>query len=434
MSLFWCMAASFIGVCVTNLNVDHKRGGVYSDQYHPDHNLYQATPHTSKAKQSIMRVSSSSTTTRINHLRSLPAPSSRNTRLSVTCFTGNNNSKQTPNSKVTTTIKAPAWSRTAPALIKEEQQSLRAALQAAGLEADDAAGSAVAKLSPQAQQELLSTISRGLNKDEKDLGKLEGAMLLAEQLFHASGGNMGAVTGGKGTAASAADPQAIHVWQVCMPEQGVVLETEGAVVLLNTALCSCIVLMQACSAAEQVPTCHTNMHKPFAKCISLHLLPSHFPTPLCTQPVFASAGGFPRLLYIPVPEYFDMHRALPDATAISVSSVTGSIDASSSADRASAAAGPGGRINIITELGPLTTHFLGTCSWLDDTTFEYSINTLRLDLGGRSISLGLGPFKLENQLAFFMTTPEFACARSKLGGTMLLAAEPSAGKAYADSW
>lgn len=135
-----------------------------------------------------------------------------------------------------------------------------------------------------------------------------------------------------------------------------------------------------------------------------------------------------------VPEYFDMHRALPDATAISISSVTDSIDSTSSPDRAAAALGQGGRINIITELGPLTTHFLGSCSWIDDNTFAYSINTVRLDIGGRSISVGMGPFKLENELSFFLTTPEVACARSKLGGTMLLAAEPSQGKAYFDSW
>lgn len=135
-----------------------------------------------------------------------------------------------------------------------------------------------------------------------------------------------------------------------------------------------------------------------------------------------------------VPEYFDMHRALPDATAISLDSVTESIDTTSSPDRAAAAAGPGGKINIITELGPITTHFLGTCGWLNDTTFEYKINTVRLDLGGRSFSFGMGPFKLENELNFFLTTPEVACARSKLGGTMLLAAEPSKGKAYFDSW
>lgn len=54
-----------------------------------------------------------------------------------------------------------------------------------------------------------------------------------------------------------------------------------------------------------------------------------------SQPVFASAGGFPRLLYIPVPEFFDMHKAAPeleDATAVSISSA-GSIDVSSSPER-----------------------------------------------------------------------------------------------------
>lgn len=129
-----------------------------------------------------------------------------------------------------------------------------------------------------------------------------------------------------------------------------------------------------------------------------------------------------------------MHRALPDATAISISSVNDTIDATSSPERAAAAAGPGGRINIITELGPITTHFLGTCGWLDDSTFEYKITTIRLDLGGRSFSFGMGPFKLENQLSFFLTTPEVACARSRLGGTMLLAPEPPQGRAYTTSW
>lgn len=135
-----------------------------------------------------------------------------------------------------------------------------------------------------------------------------------------------------------------------------------------------------------------------------------------------------------VPEFFDMHRALPDATAISISSVNNSIDASSNLDRAAAAAGPGGQINIITEMGPVVTHFLGSCSWLDTTTFEYKIHTVRLDLAGRSFSFGLGPFKLENELSFFLTTPEVACARSKLGGTMLLAAEPAKGKTYFNAW
>lgn len=130
-----------------------------------------------------------------------------------------------------------------------------------------------------------------------------------------------------------------------------------------------------------------------------------------------------------------MHKvSLPDATAISISSVSGTIDTSSSLERAAAAAGASGNINIITELGPITTHFLGSCGWLNDTTFEYKINTIRLDVGGRSVSFGMGPFKLENQLSFFLTTPEVACARSKLGGTMLLAPEPAQGGKYTTSW
>lgn len=130
-----------------------------------------------------------------------------------------------------------------------------------------------------------------------------------------------------------------------------------------------------------------------------------------------------------------MHKSLPDATAISISSVTESIDATSSPQRAAAAAGPAaGSVNIITELGPLTTHFIGSCAWVDNCTFQYSINSIRLDVGGRSFTFGMGPFKLENELSFFLTTPELACARSKLGGTMLLAAEPAKGKAYSEGW
>jgi hypothetical protein len=46
-----------------------------------------------------------------------------------------------------------------------------------------------------------------------------------------------------------------------------------------------------------------------------------------------------------VPEYFDMHRSLPDATAISFDPFTASIDVSSSR------AFPDGTLNIVTELG-----------------------------------------------------------------------------------
>lgn len=121
-----------------------------------------------------------------------------------------------------------------------------------------------------------------------------------------------------------------------------------------------------------------------------------------------------------------MHKAYPDATAISYSSA-GSIDISSAGVNAP------GLINIITELGPFTTHFLGSCRWLRHNAFSYSINKIRIDFGGRSLTLPM-PVKLENELDFFMVTDELACARSKLGGTMLLEANPNKGKKYFDSW
>ncbi|WIA13043.1 hypothetical protein OEZ85_006651 [Tetradesmus obliquus] len=146
------------------------------------------------------------------------------------------------------------------------------------------------------------------------------------------------------------------------------------------------------------------------------------------QPIFASSGGFPRLLYIPVPEYFDMHRSLPDATAISFDADTASIDVSSSRPF------PDGTLNIVTELGPLTTHFLGSCCWLSPSQFSYCINSVRLDLGGSSFKFGLGPMKLQNVLSFFLVGRSLACARSQLGGTMLLAANPEAGGKYFEAW
>lgn len=92
-----------------------------------------------------------------------------------------------------------------PVLIKEEQQSLQAALQAAGLPADaNAAG-----LPKDAVRDVLSTIRKGLDKKEEDLPKLEGAMLLAEQLFHATRGQQIAAAD-----VQEAEPQAVDVWQV----------------------------------------------------------------------------------------------------------------------------------------------------------------------------------------------------------------------------
>lgn len=125
-------------------------------------------------------------------------------RLHVTCFIGNKSQQQqasaTPN-KVIVGRKPSS----PPELIKEEQQSLQAALKAAGL-ADNVK---VTDLSPSALQDVLSTIKKGLDKGEEDLPKLEGAMLLVEQLFHAYGGRKLAVAG-----VADANPQSVDVWQV----------------------------------------------------------------------------------------------------------------------------------------------------------------------------------------------------------------------------
>eukprot|EP00879_Flechtneria_rotunda_P004756 GHRR01005025.1.p1 GENE.GHRR01005025.1~~GHRR01005025.1.p1 ORF type:complete len:306 (+),score=95.72 GHRR01005025.1:226-1143(+) len=149
------------------------------------------------------------------------------------------------------------------------------------------------------------------------------------------------------------------------------------------------------------------------------------------QPIFASSGGFPRLLYIPVPEYFDMHRALPDSTPISAGNID--VNNASSTTAVVNQSHTEGAVNIITVLGPFTTHFLGTCQWLTDTDFEYKIKKIRVDFGGRSLTIPI-PVKFENVLTFFLVTPELACARSKLGGTMLLEANPSKGKKYFTTW
>jgi hypothetical protein len=116
------------------------------------------------------------------------------------------------------------------------------------------------------------------------------------------------------------------------------------------------------------------------------------------QPMFASSGGFPRLLYIPVPEYFDLSRAQKDGT-----------------------------IDIITELGPVTTHFLGTCSWSSPNDLEYAISKVLIEVGSWKGTL---PFKLANRLCFFYAEDGVACARSKLGGTMLMVADPAGSAKY----
>ena len=75
----------------------------------------------------------------------------------------------------------------------------------------------------------------------------------------------------------------------------------------------------------------------------------------------------------------------------------------------------------------------------------YSINTLVVELGGRKLRL---PFTLNNSLTVFFSQPaargweggcnggpghtQVACARSALGGTLLMVAEPEGAARYYD--
>jgi hypothetical protein len=156
------------------------------------------------------------------------------------------------------------------------------------------------------------------------------------------------------------------------------------------------------------------------------------------QPVFASSGGWPRLLFIPVPEFF-----------------LGTAASSSSSTSGSGASGSGAQqpFDVLTELGPLTTHFYGERRWNGSTVLEYEVSSVRIEwVGGgqrggdnnassssSSSSPPLGftiklppPLRLKNALFFFAAAPgRWACARSRLGGTMLLRADPPAARRYA---
>jgi hypothetical protein len=147
------------------------------------------------------------------------------------------------------------------------------------------------------------------------------------------------------------------------------------------------------------------------------------------QPVFASSGGWPRLLFIPVPEFFVGTSADPAAD---------------------------GAFDVVTELpGNITTHFYGERRWGQQGgagegggggggahVLEYEVQKVRVEWtggGGGGASSALppgvtiplpGPLRLRNALAFFAATPKWALARSRLGGTMLLRADPPAARKY----
>lgn len=150
---------------------------------------------------------SSTTTSCCAPARRAPRPH----RLSVTCFLGSNKSQQQPAAvSKTVRVQTPASNSNPPELVREERESLAAALKAAGLPPNASA----TELSPDAIKAVLSTIRRGLDKKEEDLPKLEGAMLLAEQLFHASPGGKGLMAAAAGVTGAA--PQAVDMWQVSL--------------------------------------------------------------------------------------------------------------------------------------------------------------------------------------------------------------------------
>lgn len=88
-----------------------------------------------------------------------------------------------------------------------------------------------------------------------------------------------------------------------------------------------------------------------------------------------------RLLYIPVPEYFDLSAA--EGASNSQQGRISRLNAGPPGPRGKP---PGnyasalGLVDVLTELGPVTTHFLGPCLWADDQTFEYWVESCRVEV------------------------------------------------------
>lgn len=149
------------------------------------------------------------------------------------------------------------------------------------------------------------------------------------------------------------------------------------------------------------------------------------------QPIFASAGGFPRLLYIPVPEFFDMRNSGAAGPREAVQRLS---PQPSHRGKPSNYTDAIGSVDVVTELGPVTTHFVGPCVWADDETVEYWVESCRVEVPSWGWKFTV-PFRLHNALTFFYLDAEggLACARSRLGGTMLLAADPAGTDKYPPS-
>lgn len=105
------------------------------------------------------------------------------------------------------------------------------------------------------------------------------------------------------------------------------------------------------------------------------------------QMLFTTAGGFPRLQYLPVKEYF----CVDDEKEL---------------------------LEIVTEFGFMTTTFSGSCVWgTEKVMATYSITRATVQFAfGAKFSF---PFKLNSSLRMFFNDQQLACARSKVGGLIL---------------
>jgi hypothetical protein len=145
------------------------------------------------------------------------APRRARAPLRVTCFRqGDSKQQQQQQAQQQRTPPPPQ-----PKLSKEEDASLRAFLAAAAAAPADSTITTAVDLPQAARSAILATIRAGLDKTEKDLPRLEGAMLAAEQLFHATG-DAEQLWRSSDSASSllTAAPQAVDVWQPVFASAG----------------------------------------------------------------------------------------------------------------------------------------------------------------------------------------------------------------------
>jgi hypothetical protein len=275
---------------------------------------------------------------------------------------------------------AAAWKNAEGApLTREEAASLRAALQRWPGGGGGGGGGGGDPLPAEA----LEVLRRGLAKQVDDLPLLEGAMLWTEQrrperrgagargvgvwqpIFASAGGfprcaarRARASASGAGRGRGPCVQGLLHPHQPC-PLRPVRDAERTAGLGCNR---SCKPQLQAAprGSPERDEAPHQSAAQPLKRARA------------SPPPIF-------RLLYIPVPEYFDL-RAASDATAS---------DATASDAPASDAVSPAGggppealpsAVDVVTELGPVTTHFLGACGWRGDAALEYRISSCRVEV------------------------------------------------------